>query len=78
VTIDLESKCTIYAILVWHYLKEARAYADVVVQVADDPDFIGDVRTLFNNDRTNAAGQGIARTCATWKPPKENSSMPRA
>ena len=61
ITIDLESKCTIYAILVWHYLKEARAYADVVVQVADDPDFISDVRTLFNNDRTNAAGQGIGK-----------------
>ena len=61
VTIDLESKCTIYAILVWHYLKEARAYADVVVQVADDPDFISDVRTLFNNDRTNTAGMGIGK-----------------
>ena len=61
VTIDLESKCTIYAILVWHYLKEARAYADVVVQVADDPDFISDVRTIFNNDRTNAAGMGIGK-----------------
>ena len=61
VTIDLESKCAIYAILVWHYLKEARAYADVVVQVADDPDFITNVRTLFNNDRTNAAGQGIGK-----------------
>jgi hypothetical protein len=61
VTSDLESKCAIYATLVWHYLKEARAYADVVVQVADDPDFITNVRTLFNNDRTNTAGQGIGK-----------------
>ncbi len=59
VVIDLESRHTIYAILVWHYLKEPRAYADVLVQVADDPDFISNVVTLFNNDRTNAAGLGI-------------------
>jgi hypothetical protein len=61
VVIDLESKHTIYAILMWHYLKEARAYADVVVQVADDPDFITNVRTLFNNDTENAAGLGIGK-----------------
>jgi hypothetical protein len=61
VVIDLESKHTIYAILMWHYLKEARAYADVVVQVADDPDFITNVRTLFNNDSDNAAGFGIGK-----------------
>ncbi|MBI4876855.1 MAG: hypothetical protein HY822_19635 [Acidobacteria bacterium] len=61
VVIDLESKCAIYAVLVWHYLKEARAYADVVVQVADDPDFIASVRTIFNNDSDNAAGLGIGK-----------------
>jgi hypothetical protein len=59
VMVDLEARHTIYAILVWHYMKEARAYADVVVQAADDPDFITNVTTLFNNDRTNAAGLGI-------------------
>jgi hypothetical protein len=59
VVIDLESRHVIYAILVWHYLKEPRAYADVVIQAADDPDFISGVVTLFNNDRTNAAGLGI-------------------
>ena len=61
VLIDLESKHTIYAILIWHYLKEARAYADVVVQVSDDPDFIGNVVTLFNNDNSNQAGLGIGK-----------------
>ena len=40
VTVDLEAKYEIYAILVWHYHKQARAYYDVIVQVADDPDFI--------------------------------------
>ena len=61
VVIDLERKCTIYAILVWHYHKEARSYADVVVQVADDPDFIVNVRTLFNNDGNNESGNGIGK-----------------
>ncbi|HYW48533.1 MAG TPA: hypothetical protein VE959_37060 [Bryobacteraceae bacterium] len=59
VTIDLEAPHTIYAILIWHYLKEARSYKGVVVQVADDPDFISDVRTLFNNDNDNSSGFGI-------------------
>lgn len=59
--IDLETKHTIYAILVWHYHKEARVYDDVIVQVADDPDFIVNVRTVFNNDTDNAAGLGIGK-----------------
>jgi len=59
VVIDLEASHTIYAVLIWHYLKEARAYKGVVVQVADDPDFIGNVRTLFNNDNDNSSGFGI-------------------
>ncbi len=61
IVIDLESRHTIYAIVVWHYLKEPRAYASVVVDVADDPDFITNVRPLFNNDTTNAAGFGIGK-----------------
>ena len=59
VVIDLEARHTIYAILVWHYLKEARSYKGVVVQTADDPDFISNVRTLFNNDSDNSCGLGI-------------------
>lgn len=48
VTIDLEEEYEIYAILFWYYHKQARVYSDVIVQVADDPDFIVNVRTLFN------------------------------
>jgi hypothetical protein len=59
VVIDLEAPQTIYAILVWHYLKEARSYKGIVVQTADDPDFITNVRTLFNNDADNDCGFGI-------------------
>jgi hypothetical protein len=61
IVIDLEAKHTIYAIVVWHYHKEARAYDDVIIQAADDPDFIGNVQTLFNNDSDNAAGFGIGK-----------------
>lgn len=59
VTIDLEAMHEIYAIVIWHYHKQARVYFDVVVQVADDPDFITNVRTLFNNDIDNSAGLGV-------------------
>ena len=59
VTIDLEGMYNIYAILVWHYHKQARVYYDVVVQVADDPDFVTNVRTLFNNDHDNSSGLGV-------------------
>jgi hypothetical protein len=61
VTIDLGSKHTIYAILVWHYHKQARVYNDVIVRVAGDPDFLEDVRALFNNDHDNSSGLGIGK-----------------
>jgi hypothetical protein len=51
----------IYAIVIWHYHKEARVYFDVVVQIADDADFITNVRTLFNNDIDNSAGLGVGQ-----------------
>ena len=59
VTIDLEAMHEIYAIIIWHYHKQARVYYDMVAQVADDPDFITNVRTLFNNDIDNSAGIGV-------------------
>ena len=59
VTIDLEDEFDIYAITLWHFHKQGRVYSDVVVQIADDPDFITNVRTLFNNDLDNSAGLGI-------------------
>jgi hypothetical protein len=59
ITIDLEEPCTIYGIAFWHYHKKARVYFDVVVQVADDPDFIVNVTTLYNNDHDNSLGLGV-------------------
>jgi len=61
VTIDLEDEYEIYAIVAWHYHKQAIVYFDVVVQVASDPDFISNVTTLFNNDIDNSAGQGVGK-----------------
>ena len=61
ITIDLEAMYEIYAILVWHYHKQPQVYFDVVVQVADDADFITNVKTLFNNDIDNSAGLGIGK-----------------
>ena len=61
VTIDLGAKYEIYAIVVWHYHKQARVYFDVIVQIADDPDFISNVKTVFNNDIDNSAGLGVGK-----------------
>ena len=61
VQIDLGAKKTLYAVALWHYHAQARAYRDVVIQVADDADFTENVQTIFNNDHDNSAGQGIGK-----------------
>jgi hypothetical protein len=61
VQIDLGDRCAIYAVLFWHYFAEERLYHDVVVQVSDDPDFVKDVRTIYNNDFDNSSGLGIGK-----------------
>jgi len=61
VTIDLGAKHEVYAIVIWHYHKQAQVYFDVVVQIADDPDFITNVKTVFNNDIDNSAGFGVGK-----------------
>jgi hypothetical protein len=61
ITIDLEATYEIYAIIIWHYHKQPHVYFDVVVQVADNADFITNVKTLFNNDIDNSAGLGIGK-----------------
>ena len=59
VTVDLGKTCELYAIVLWHYHKQPRVYFDVVVQLSNDPDFIKDVKTVFNNDNDNSAGLGV-------------------
>jgi len=57
ITIDLGQQSEIYAVTMWHYHQQARAYRDVVIQVSKDEDFI-DVTTIYNNDHDNSSGQG--------------------
>lgn len=64
VQIDLGASAELYAIAVWHYHSQARAYLQMVVQVSDDPEFKKDVRTLFNNDDQNKAGFGVGTSPA--------------
>jgi hypothetical protein len=58
VTIDLQGRYEIYAIVVWHYHLRPHVYQDVVVQVSDDPEFSDGVETVFNNDTDDSAGLG--------------------
>ena len=38
-----------------------------MVQVADDADFITNVRTLFNNDHDNSSGLGLGTDKEYWE-----------
>ena len=58
VQMDLGSLQEIFALVIWHAHNMAKVYHDVIVQVADDPDFTANVRTVFNNDSDNSSGQG--------------------
>jgi hypothetical protein len=49
VQIDLEKEADIYAVVVWHFHSQERAYRDVIVQVSDDPAFSKDVTTVYDN-----------------------------
>lgn len=57
--IDLAANYEIFAVVIWHAHDAPKVYHDVVVQVADDADFIENVRTLFNNDIDNSSGLGV-------------------
>jgi hypothetical protein len=61
VQIDLEQEAKLYAIVIWHYHSQARVYHDVVVQTAADPDFVLNVKTVFNNDHDNSSGLGVGK-----------------
>lgn len=64
VQIDLGQSAELYAVAVWHFHSQARAYLQMIVQVSDDPEFKKDVRTLFNNDDQNKAGFGAGTSPA--------------
>jgi hypothetical protein len=58
IQIDLQEICEIYAIAVWHDPMGPTIVHDVIIQVANEPDFL-EPRTLFNNDRDGSSGYGI-------------------
>ena len=61
VQIDLGAPADIYALVLWHFHGEGRVYHDVVLQGANDPDFIENVQTIFNNDFDNSSGLGLGK-----------------
>jgi cytochrome c peroxidase len=58
---DFGSPQEIFALVIWHAHNMAKVYHDVIVQVSDDPDFVKQVRTIFNNDSDNSSGLGVGR-----------------
>ena len=61
VQIDLEKAADISAIVVWHFFRATRVYHGVVVQISDDPKFVKDVKTVFNNNFMNVLGFGVGK-----------------
>ena len=59
VQVDLEKPRLIYAIVMWHDYRYTQTMHDVIVQVADDPEFQKAVTTLFNNDTDDSSGRGV-------------------
>ena len=59
VQMDLGSPHELFAIVIWHAHNILKVYHDVIVQVAADPDFKQQVRTIFNNDQDNTSGLGM-------------------
>lgn len=58
VQFDLGKPAELHAIVIWHAHDATKIYRAVVVQIADDAAFTKNVRTLYNNDTENVAGQG--------------------
>ncbi len=62
VQIDLGASYELFAVALWHFHSQTRAYHDVVVQLSDDPEFKKEITTIFNNDHDNSSklGEGKA------------------
>ena len=59
IQMDFGSPQEIFAVCIWHAHNSAKVYHDVIVQVADDQDFLQNVKTIFNNDQDNTSGLGV-------------------
>src|SRR5215469_628800 len=59
IQMDFGSPQEIFAVVIWHAHNSAKVYHDVIVQIADDQDFLQNVKTIFNNDQDNSSGLGV-------------------
>src|SRR5690348_8382881 len=59
VQMDFGSPQEIFAVVIWHAHNSSKVYHDVIVQKADDQDFLQNVKTIFNNDQDNTSGLGV-------------------
>jgi hypothetical protein len=56
--LDFGAPQEIFAVVLWHAYNSGQLYHDVIVRVSDDPNFIENVHTVFNNDYDNSSGLG--------------------
>jgi hypothetical protein len=47
-----------FALVIWHAHNTPKVYHDVIVRVANDPDFRQNARTIFNNDADSISDLG--------------------
>jgi hypothetical protein len=59
VQMDFGSPQEVFAVVLWHAHNSAKVYRDVIIQIADDQDFLQNVKTIFNNDQDNSSGLGV-------------------
>ena len=61
IQIDLGQQHDVFAIALWHYHYQMRAYRDVVIQVCAEPEFRYNSVTVYNNDHDNSLGFGAGK-----------------
>jgi hypothetical protein len=58
IQMDLGAPSELFAIVIWHAHNTAKVYHDVIVRVADDPEFTKNARIIFNNDQDDSSKLG--------------------
>jgi len=61
IQVDMGASLDVNHVNLWHYFGDGRTYHDVIVQFSDDPNFVNNVTTVYNNDKDNTAGFGIGK-----------------
>jgi len=55
IQVDMGASYYVNHVNLWHYFLDGRTYHDVIVQFSDDPNFVNNVTTVYNNDTDNSA-----------------------